>query len=53
MVVEDKYDTSLAIMQGMEGVIDADNPAICDMHFTDFQLEELFKGYCEKPKKPS
>jgi hypothetical protein len=50
VVVEDKYDTALAIMQGMEGVIDADNPAICNMLFTDFQLEELFKRYCEKQK---
>jgi hypothetical protein len=50
-VVEGKYTIALAGMHEMDGVINADNPIISNMNFTDAELEELFKRYCDLPRK--
>jgi hypothetical protein len=49
--LEDRYDTALAVMHEMDGVIDDNNPDIVSMKFTDLQMQELFKRYCETPRK--
>jgi hypothetical protein len=35
----------------MKGIIDENHPVIIQMQFTNLQLQELFKRYCDTPKK--